>query len=158
MHPYTICEIVWNKYTNKNEWRNDRPNDRLDRQRYIIFDVFHRKFDVWKNGLDGFMHSAQLLAEKLPGNKKKRAKESEREWGKKKYIETVLKNVKGRNGLHACMHAYDYKSTNFVIFITASYFYRSLSLCLCSSVSLTRSYEICVCVCLLERCRYRMYI
>lgn len=85
--------------------RNERTTDRLDRQRYIIFDVFHRKFDVWKNGWDGFMRSAQLLTEKLPRNQKKHQELRKKEWNVQRIF---LKNVKGRNELHTCTNIYAY--------------------------------------------------
>lgn len=78
-----LCEI------NIRTRMNEGTTDRLDRQRYIIFDVFHRKFDVWKNGWDGFMHSAQLLAEKLPANTK---------WNEQREAKRTTSR------LHACTH------------------------------------------------------
>lgn len=57
MHPYPqYVKFVWNKCTNANKWinrkhqTNERMNDRhrVGPKRHIIFDVFHRKFDVWK--------------------------------------------------------------------------------------------------------------
>lgn len=128
-----IAHIIHSHKTNEriNEGTTDHdPNDRLTVQRYIIFDVFHRKFDVWKNSWDDLCIQFTMAGQ---ANNVKTT-----EWTKKgEHIENALKNVKGAKQT-PYMHAYGQrKSTNFVIFIAASYVYRSLSHCLCYCVTVS---------------------